>query len=246
VATSVNRALDLAIAAADHVEPAWRWYRAVADWWRGTSVETAWRNIHLAEEQLILRLSPDQLRARWGNVMNIPVINVAGSSAPLDGEAIRQAVMAVHGRSDSQHERARVARNLLYLATILIAAIVGGLWGGHVVRGDVVGLGALGGAASIAFAFRSAVPSGPYNTLVAQSLVKIPLGAATAAMAVILLSLGSRFTSSATDAYAVIFGFSQQAFSQLIDQKTSSLAGDDRASPQPVSGAKPNQASPGQ
>jgi hypothetical protein len=114
---------------------------------------------------------------------------------------------------------------MLYIGSVVVGGIVGGLWAAGIFQGRTVGLGALGGAASIVFAFRGDVPSGPYNSLVAQSLVKVPLGAATAGMAIIVLKLGSTLSSDAIDAYAVVFGFAQQAFSQLIDNKASSLTG---------------------
>ncbi len=225
-AQSVVDELKCARAAASHVEPWTRWYRALSDWWRGTSVETAWRRLHLAEEQLTLLLPLDKLAARYKSL--IPSDANAQSATPpaLTADDYREAVSANNARSDSQHERVRVARNMLYVGSVIVGGIVGGLWAAGIFQGRTVGLGALGGAASIVFAFRGAIPSGPYNSLAAQSIVKVPLGAATAAMAIVVLKLGTtNLSSAAVDAYAVIFGFAQQAFSQLIDSKASSLTG---------------------
>jgi hypothetical protein len=197
----------------------------------------------MAEQQLVLLLPEDELHLVSRQVAVAPPNTVAPPQQPPGppGRAtIRQDLIEAQTRSDTEHVRARVVRNLLYVACLVLAAIVGGLWAGNVVRGSVVGLGALGGAASIAFAFVGRVQAGPYNIFAAQVLVKVPLGASTAAMAVVLLSLGSAPGSTATNAYAVVFGFSQQAFSRLIDQKASTLAGDaaGRGSP-PAAGPAP-------
>ena len=228
VAISVRDAVLRSRNAAEHVEPARRFYRALADWWRGASVEIAWRNIHMAEQQLVLLLPTDELHLVVHQIGGAPASKPAGTPPAdelPDRASLRQELMEAQARSDTEHVRARVVRNLLYVSSLVIATIVGGLWAGNVVHGSVVGFGALGGAASIAFAFAGPVQAGPYNVLAAQVLVKVPLGAATASMAVVLLSLGSTPGTTATNAYAVVFGFSQQAFPRLIDQKASMLAG---------------------
>lgn len=57
-------------------------------------------------------------------------------------------------------------------------------------------------------------------------LLKIATGAATALMAVKMLdatTAGAQLPSAASEAYAVIFGFSQQAFTRLVDQHATTL-----------------------
>ena len=222
-AESVMNSLQCARMAASHVEPWTRWYRALSDWWRGTSVESSWRRLHLAEEQLTLLLPADKLAARYRSLISTDGKPETPTPATPTADEYREALTATNAKSDAQHERVRVTRNMLYVGSVVVGGIVGSLWAAGIFQGRTVGLGALGGAASIVFAFRGSIPSGPYNSLAAQSLVKVPLGAATAALAIVVLRLGTTLSPAAVDAYAVIFGFAQQAFSQLVDTKASSL-----------------------
>jgi hypothetical protein len=59
-----------------------------------------------------------------------------------------------------------------------------------------------------------------------QTLLKVASGAATALMAVKILDFisGVTPTTERDGVYAIIFGFSQQAFTRLVDQHASSMA----------------------
>jgi hypothetical protein len=127
--------------------------------------------------------------------------------------------------SDIRHQQIRQLRNLLYVFLVVAAAIDCALWAAGVTAGAVVGLGALAGTVSVAFALRGRSPSGPYNLLPAQSLLKVATGAATAIMAAKILDFASHVpASTARDSvYAIVFGFSQQAFTRLADQRADAL-----------------------
>jgi hypothetical protein len=89
----------------------------------------------------------------------------------------------------------------------LIAAIVAGTVGLRNVRGT----------------------STPYSLAVALALVKVPLGALTAVLGLILMSggfvpgLSALDTSAQILAWALVFGFSQQLLTRLVDQRANTL-----------------------
>ncbi len=91
-------------------------------------------------------------------------------------------------------------------------------------------LGSLGGAMSAALSVRHLKgTSTPYDVPVALAFLKIPLGAFTAILA--LVAIQGKFVPglSVLDsqgqilAYALVFGFAQQAFTRLIDRKAQDL-----------------------
>ena len=71
--------------------------------------------------------------------------------------------------------------------------------------------------------------STPYSLSVALALVKIPLGALTAVLGLVLMSggfvpgLSALDTSAQILAWALVFGFSQQLLTRLVDQRAESL-----------------------
>jgi hypothetical protein len=182
------------------------------DWWSGSSVEAAWQALHLASEQLILMLPDEQAKAA-----------VPGAA---DGHAAQRAMAAQHAESDAHHQQIRGLRNITTVLLVAVLALDVALWAAGVTTGAVVGLGALGGALSVVFALRAGTPPGPYNVLVSQSLLKLVSGSATALMAAKILDFATGVpASTGRDAmYAVVFGFSQQMFTRLVDQRASTLA----------------------
>jgi hypothetical protein len=217
--------------------------RRLRDWWYGTSIESAWQSLHLAAEQLPAVQPPSDLRA------SAPQLTAAARRAfspdqakaeeqaigqwagpepasPPDPRVAQRILTAYHASSDIQQQQTRGLRNLMYVTGLAVAALDVALWVTGVTTGMIVGLGALAGALSVVFAMRTGAPSGPYNMLPAQALLKLGSGAATALMAVKILDFISGATASTgRDAmYAVIFGFSQQAFTRLVDQEAGSLA----------------------
>ncbi len=91
-------------------------------------------------------------------------------------------------------------------------------------------LGALGGALSSAVSIRNLKgTSTPYDAPVALGFLKVPLGAFTAILAIVAISGG--FVPGLTNldsqaqilAYALVFGFAQQALSRLLDRRAQTL-----------------------
>jgi hypothetical protein len=71
--------------------------------------------------------------------------------------------------------------------------------------------------------------STPYSLAVALAVVKIPLGALTAVLGLLLMSggfvpgLSALDSSSQILAWALVFGFSQQLLTRLVDQRANTL-----------------------
>jgi hypothetical protein len=210
------------------------------DWWSGASVERAWGLLWLAEEQLaLLEGDDDSLRARLPYLRRLVGRQPADAARAywkqrvdrwdhgnkIDPADVHEILIAEHVRNAAVYAEMRRLRNLLLTFAVILAALVGGLWAGDVTRGDIVGLGALGGALGVAVALRDTRRlRGHYNLEVAQALLKIPAGAATAVMAVLVIGAnGADISGLHGDLYAVIFGFSQQAFTRLVDQKAEAL-----------------------
>jgi len=120
-----------------------------------------------------------------------------------------QTAAAVQQRDldDAIREAAKPGDILLIEIIGLIAAVVAGTAGLRNVRGT----------------------STPYSLAVALALLKVPLGALTAVLGLILMSggfvpgLSALDTSAQILAWALVFGFSQQLLTRLVDQRASSL-----------------------
>jgi hypothetical protein len=91
-------------------------------------------------------------------------------------------------------------------------------------------LGALGGTLSSAISIRNLKgTSTPYDVPVALGFLKVPLGAFTAILAIVAIrggfvpGLTNLDTQAQILAYALVFGFAQQALSRLLDQRAQSL-----------------------
>src|SRR5215207_6119508 len=255
------------------------------NWWRGTLVEAAYRNLHAARAQMVDLSNKNQLRAE------IPLV-VARANATLhrddprwitveDLEAETESVESLRPRmrrviSDSyeqldlEHAQLRSFRNIVLMAAffvILLIAITLGVVSTHpefvplcfpnevsnaatgvtTVQGlncptgtevkprgadilVVAMLGALGGALTAALSIRNLKgTSTPYDVPVALAILKVPLGAFTAILA--LVAIQGKFVPglSILDsqvqilAYALIFGFAQQALSRVLDQQAQTL-----------------------
>src|SRR5215212_3227919 len=282
VAAGIYTFLDKARYAAFREDPVpGRW----ANWWRGTLVEAAYRNLHAARAQMVDLYDKNQLRAE------IPLV-VARANATLhrddprwitveDLEAETESVESLRPRmrrviSDSyeqldlEHARLRSFRNIVLMAAffvILLIAITLGVVSTHpefvplcfpnevtnaatgvtTVQGlncptgtevkprgadilVVAMLGALGGALTAALSIRNLKgTSTPYDVPVALAILKVPLGAFTAILA--LVAIQGKFVPglSVLDsqgqilAYALVFGFAQQALSRLLDRQAQTL-----------------------
>jgi hypothetical protein len=92
----------------------------------------------------------------------------------------------------------------------------------------IMGLGVVGGALAVARNLAGLKTAGVrYSLSVAQGLIKIAFGAITAVLGIIILSTQSSVGFLASQAglltTAVIFGYSQQLFTKLIDQQADDL-----------------------
>ncbi|HEU4540511.1 MAG TPA: hypothetical protein VFR23_05240 [Jiangellaceae bacterium] len=94
-------------------------------------------------------------------------------------------------------------------------------------------LGALGGALTAAISIRNLKgTSTPYDVPVALAMLKIPLGAFTAILALVAIQgdfvpgLSVLDSQEQILAYALIFGFSQQLLTRLLDQRAQTLLED--------------------
>jgi hypothetical protein len=217
-------------------------WKTLADWWFGTSIESSWQALHRAAEQLVMVLPAAPLRAMVPHLKSLATATFGAERAteatktldawdtepptPPDPLVAQQILSAYDVQSDIHHQQIRGLRNLLYIFFAAALAIDCALWATGVTAGAVVGLGALAGTVSVAFAIRTGTPSGPYNLLPAQSVLKIATGAATAIMAAKILDFASNVpaTTARDSVYAIVFGFSQQAFTRLVDQRADALS----------------------
>jgi hypothetical protein len=282
VAAGVRGHLDKASDAAFRRDPL---PRRVANWWRGTLVETAYRHMHAADAQVIDLFDDNELQAE------IPLA-VARAQAAMHREDIRQwtveELKAAPPRQLRHHLRRittdsfaaldaklgqlRNFRNILLLASLLITALVIATlavvarWPSvmplcfpHEVAvsadppvtrvdglscptrsqtdeasgGDVFVvalLGLLGGALAASISIRNLKgTTSPYDVPVALALLKVPLGAFTAILALVAIraefvpGLSSLDSQEQILAYALVFGFAQQLFTRLLDQRAQTL-----------------------
>jgi hypothetical protein len=213
--------------------------RGVVDWWYGTSIESAWQELHRAQEELVMLLPANELKAEEPHLRELVQETFTGERQKTEFAAVdalneaspdplvaRRVFGAYHAKSDAQHQRVRALRNQLYVLFVALVAIVVALWGTGVTSGEIVGLGALAGALSVVFAVAAGSPSGPYNLMLPQTLLKVAAGSATALAAVKILDVvnGAAPTAARDGMYAIVFGFSQQAFTRLVDQQAGALA----------------------
>jgi hypothetical protein len=216
--------------------------KRLRDWWFGTSIESAWQALHLAQEWLVTLQTPAALRAQVPHLQSLARGTFTAQRAEEEAQNLnkwisevttppnallaQRILAAYHAKSDAQHQQIRGLRNLLYIILAVVVALDCILWATGITTGAIVGLGALAGSLSVAVALRSGSQSGPYNLLPVQTLLKVGSGAATALMAVKILDFMSGVTPSTErdGVYAIIFGFSQQAFTRLVDQHASSMA----------------------
>jgi hypothetical protein len=282
VATGVREHLLKASNAAFRRDPL---PRRVANWWRGTLVETAYRHMHAAEVQIIDLYDENELRAE------IPVA-VARAQSAMHREDPRQWTVAELRASpdtmlrpqlrrittdsfaalDAQHGQLRNFRNILLLSAVLISVLVvvtlavvarwpsvmplcfpnevavgsdpvttavdglncptaSGTTGPS--SGDVLVvalLGLLGGALAASMSVRNLKgTTSPYDVPVALAVLKVPLGAFTAVLALVAIradfvpGLSSLDSQEQILAYALVFGFAQQLFTRLLDQQAQTL-----------------------
>jgi hypothetical protein len=225
-----------------------RWWR-VGEWWTGSAVEMAWSELHRAEEDLILARPADALRAEavvfrelanaepddnerkrlLEGIYRALESNPRGELSRQDRRILADVTRRAHLASDAGHRTVRQWRNFTFSLAAVLGALTVALWIAGLAKGEVIGLGAAAGALTIAFSQRpDARLEGPYSSTLAQLFLKLAAGALTAALAVKLLTNGAfgvLASSKKSDPafYAIVFGFSQQAFTRLVDQQLSTV-----------------------
>jgi len=208
------------------------------DLWSGLSVETAWRCLQLAQEELLQVRPADELNAEAPHLLALgtrhKLESASGKLGPerVDPLAAQSVLKAAHIATNTAHTSVRRLRNRVLMWATLIAAVVIALWAGGVADGATVGLGALGGLLSVVFVAKEADLGAAYNVQLSQGLLKLASGAGTAILAVaILRGSGASTDPSHLQEYAAVFGFSQQAFTRLVDEKAKALTGSAPARP---------------
>ncbi len=244
------------------------------NWWRGTLVEAAYRQMHTARAQMIDLYDEAELLAE------IPLV-VARANATLhrddprrltvgelmsDPPEVRRARMRrlvgdSYEQLDLEHAQLRSFRNILLsmatfltlvvIATLVVVALNPALiplcfsgetnacptteWVGKPQPRSadilvVAVLGALGGALAATLSIRNLKgTSTPYDVPVALAALKVPMGALTAILG--LVAIQGQFVPGLSQldsqgmilAYALVFGFAQQALSRLLDRQAQNL-----------------------
>lgn len=244
------------------------------NWWRGTLVEAAYRQMHTARAQMIDLYDDAELLAE------IPLV-VARANATLhrddprrlsvgelmqDPPEVRRARMRrlvgdSYEQLDLEHAQLRSFRNILLsaaafltaitLATLVVVALNPSLiplcfegtvracptteWVGEPQPRSadilvVAVLGALGGALAATLSIRNLKgTSTPYDVPVALAALKVPMGALTAILGLVAIQgqfipgLSQLDSQGMILAYALVFGFAQQALSRLLDRQAQNL-----------------------
>jgi len=214
-------------------------WKTLRNWWTGNGVETAWNHLQTAREDLLtigpaatVRSQLPALQRRLATASPDPahdpqlesikgIAAQTGDLSPGDREQIRAAHEHVRV-ADDDHSEARSFRNNLLLWT-------GGLAVGAIVLASIeqdgfryLVIGAVAGLLTTALAWRNLTHlGGPFAVSTAQAALKVPAGAAAALLGVLLVRSGIISGLSASpsiaDGYAVVFGLSQQALTQVVD-----------------------------
>jgi hypothetical protein len=222
----------------------WATFRS---WWTGTGVETAWNDLQRAREMLLLIEPSEQVRAQLPALQRRVASSSSDPAHDPDLAQLREIAASTTDLTDDQrsqiaaahehvtaiqtdHSAARQFRDnlLLWTAGLAVGALALAGITSHGFRYLLVG--AVAGLLTTALAWRSLTHlSGPYSVSTAQAALKVSAGAASALLGVLLVGSGiiSGVTVSSTAAYgyAIVFGFSQQAFTQAVDGAAKKLGG---------------------
>ena len=219
------------------------WPTKLSRTFSGSDVEHAWQLLKQAEEEVMLAKSDAELigdapwlcevarlscsPARADDVcMKLQKWGTDAKYQP-DAEMAAGILAADHEQSNAAHEQTRGLRNMLYLATLIVLGFDVIVWRLGLGFGSVrlLMLGALGGALAMVFAVTKGSPVTPYNLALPQFLLKIVSGGAVAVGALVILNATFHEAISPADAmmYALIFGFSQQLFTRLVDDRAAVL-----------------------
>ncbi|MHB1808125.1 MAG: hypothetical protein ACYCU0_02370 [Solirubrobacteraceae bacterium] len=223
---------------AEHAPRNWDTLR---NWWTGNAVETAWNHLQTTREDLLVIAPPAAVRAQLPSLVRRSVKlspdpghdpqvkaikEIAATKGDLSSDQ-RDQIRAAHEHvriAEDDHSEARSFRNNLLLWTVglAIGSLVLAALDIAQVGFTYLVVGALAGMLTTALAWRNLTQlSGPFAVNTAQALLKISAGAASALLGVLLVRSGiiSGLTASSSTAYgyAVVFGLSQQALTQVVD-----------------------------
>jgi hypothetical protein len=243
----MNQARDRIAAARAIAEDSSRSWATLRNWWTGNAVETAWDHLQTAREIMLGFAPSGNVRAQLPSLLrrlvavspdpaHDPQVDAMkatlGSTGDLSADQ-RSTITAVHEHvrfAEDDHSEARGFRNNLLLWTVGLAIGAGvlALIAQH--GGRYLVIGAVAGMLTTALAWRSLTHlTGPFSVNTAQALLKIAAGAASALLGVLLVRSGiiSGLTvnSSSADGYALVFGLSQQALTQVVDNAAKKLGG---------------------
>jgi hypothetical protein len=203
--TGVRERIDAARGIAEHAPRSWETLR---DWWTGNAVETACEHLPTAREDLFMFAPAASVRAQLPSIQRrlakvspdpahdpqlAGVREIASTSGALSldqREGIRTAHEHVRVVEDD-HSEGRGFRNNLLLwsagptaVAIVLAAIQDSGF-------DYLAVGAGAGMLTTALAWRNLTHvEGPYAVSTAEALLKIPAGAASALLGVVLVRSG--------------------------------------------------------
>ena len=219
------------------------WPTKLSRTFSGSDVEHAWQLLKQAEEEVMLAKSDAELIGDVPWLCEVARLSCSPARADdlcmtlqtwgTDTEHDPNAEMAAgilaadHEQSNAAHAQTRGLRNMLYLAALIVFAFDVIVWrlGLGFGGGRLLLLGALGGALAMVFAVTKGSPVTPYNLALPQFLLKIVSGGAVAIGALVILNATFHEAISPADAmmYALIFGFSQQLFTRLVDDRAAVL-----------------------
>jgi hypothetical protein len=274
-AQGVGRLIDRAQKAANRVDP---YPSRLMNWWRGTLVEAAYRNLHEARAQMVDLYDAHELNAEIPSVVSrvhstmhlsdprrVSTADLQSLSAADQRAWLRRLISDSYDALDMKYSRLRNFRNVILSAAFVLAMLTGLtvllMWfrpsfislcfpagetgllncpsqaGADAPSGwDVIVvalLGLLGGALATSVAIRKIEGAGtPYDVPVALAWLKIPLGAFVAILGLLgvrggfVPGLSQLDTQDQILAYALLFGFSQQLFTGVLDNKALSLVAD--------------------
>ena len=134
---AVARAIQAHLREAEEVIRRPRWYKRCnpVDWWRGTSIEQAYRSLHAARVFLVELVGEEDLNALVPGVLaraqsSLPAIEsqrIEAEITPTAGRKIKRAELIhilerVYAAADEAHTHIRRFRNVLLLTAAFIAA----------------------------------------------------------------------------------------------------------------------------
>src|SRR6478672_547455 len=237
----------------------------LANWWRGTLVEAAYRNMHSARSALFDLYTEAELRAEIPMVVaranstlhrDDPRLATVAELSALPPSKLRPRMRRLVGdsyeRLDLEHGQLRSFRNIVLIAAAFLLCCVAVTIGficahpswiplcfdstadlvscpSRMTAGAtpswpdvlvVTRMGGLGGAFAATLSIRNLKgTSTPYDVPVALAVLKVPMGALTAILGLVAIKGG--FAPGLSN--ALLFGFSQQALSRLLDKRASDL-----------------------